>query len=145
MHRRHFLQAVFGAAVTTFVTGDYKSFAKAARGSHVMTVRGRIDARDMGVTLAHEHVLANFQSYSEWTSHPIAYDRDEVVNVVLPHLQKLRALDCRTFVDATASCLGRDPVLLRRLSKASGLHILTVTGNYAADDYKHLPPEVYTV
>jgi len=34
---------------------------------------------------------------------------------------------------------------LRRLSKASGLHILTVTGNYAADDYKHLPPEVYTV
>ena len=145
MRRRHFLQAVFGAAVTACVTKGYKSFAKGAAGSHVMTVRGRIDARDMGVTLAHEHVFANFQSYLEWTSHPLAYDRDEVVNVILPHLRKLRALGCRTFVDATASCLGRDPVLLRRLSKASGLHILTVTGNYAADDYKHLPPDVYTI
>jgi phosphotriesterase-related protein len=57
----------------------------------------------------------------------------------------LRALGCRTFVDATASCLGRDPVLLRRLSEVSGLNILTVTGNYAAADYKYLPPEVYSL
>ena len=133
MHRRHFLQAAFGAA------------AAAPTGSRVMTVRGWIDARDMGLTLAHEHVLANFQTYSEWTSHPLAYDRDEVAKAVLPRLLRLHALGCRTFVDATASYLGRDPVLLRRLSEGSGLNILTVTGNYAAADYTHLPPDVYTL
>jgi len=133
MHRRHFLQAAFGAATA------------AATDSRVMTVRGWIDARDMGLTLAHEHALANFQTYSEWTSHPLAYDRDEVAKVVLPLLLRLHALGCRTFVDATASYLGRDPVLLRRLSEGSGLNILTVTGNYAAADYTHLPPDVYTL
>jgi phosphotriesterase-related protein len=145
MHRRYFLQAVFGAAATTLLTEGWKSPGKAAAGSRVMTVRGWIDARDMGVTLPHEHVLANFQTYSERISHPLAYDRDEVAKVVLPRLLRLHELGCRTFVDATASYLGRDPVLLRRLSEESGLNILTVTGNYAADGYKHLPPDIYTI
>jgi phosphotriesterase-related protein len=93
----------------------------------------------------HEHVLANFQTYNEWASHPLAYDREDVTKIVLPRLLRLRALDCRTFVDATASYLGRDPVLLRSLSERSNLNILTVTGNYAADDYKHLPPDIYSI
>lgn len=109
-----------------------------------MTVRGLVGARDLGFTLSHEHALASFQPYAEWARAPLTYDRDEVVRVVLPHLQRIRELGCRTFVDATAPGLGRDPVLLARLSKESGLHILTATGNYAARDAQHLPPHVFT-
>jgi phosphotriesterase-related protein len=109
-----------------------------------MTVRGRIKAREMGVTLTHEHLLANFQPYEEWARHPQTYDRDEVVELVLPHLTRIYELGCRTFVDATAVGLGRDVALLRRLSERSGLHILTVTGNYAAIQYRQLPPHVFT-
>ena len=109
-----------------------------------MTVRGWIDARDMGVTLPHEHMLASFQPYDEWARQPIAYDADDVVRVVLPRLQRLRALGCRAFVDATAVGLGRDPVVLRRLAEASGLHVLTTTGAYAARELVHLPPYVRT-
>jgi phosphotriesterase-related protein len=109
-----------------------------------MTVLGPIDASDMGVALTHEHLLASFQPYEEWAARPIPYDRDEVVEVALPHLARIRELGCRTFVDATAVGVGRDAALLRRLSERSGLNIVTVTGNYAAIQYRQLPPHVYT-
>lgn len=112
-------------------------------GEWVMTVRGKVPANELGVTLTHEHALANFQPYDEWVGAPRSYDRDEVVRRVLPYLQSIATAGCRTFVDATAVGLGRDPLLLRRLSEASGLHVLTTTGNYAAADYKFLPQYVY--
>ncbi len=110
----------------------------------VMTVRGLVPASELGVTLSHEHALANFQPYTEWQRAPHRYDRAEAVAKVLPHLERIRSLGCQTFIDATAVGLGRDVTLLRMLSEASGLHIVTVTGNYAAFDYKFLPPLVYT-
>ncbi len=143
MHRRDLLQRLLGAAAVLSTASPARpSFARA--GPRVMTVKGWIDAADMGVTLAHEHALANFQTYAEWSKAPLPYDPDEVVKVVEPRLQRLRALGCKTFVDATAAYLGRDPLLLRRLSEASGLNILTVTGNYAAFGDTHLPPWAYT-
>jgi phosphotriesterase-related protein len=110
-----------------------------------MTVRGWIDASDMGLTLPHEHALVSFQPYAEWARQPLAYDRDEVVSVVLPRLRRLRDLGCRTFVDATPMHVGRDPALLRRLSEESGLHVLTPTGNYAARENSFLPPHVHSL
>jgi phosphotriesterase-related protein len=62
----------------------------------------------------------------------------------LPHLERIRALGCRTFVDATAVGLGRDPRTLRELSERSGLNVLTVTGNYAAFDNRFLADYVRT-
>jgi phosphotriesterase-related protein len=119
--------------------------ATAKPASRAMTVRGWIDAGDMGLTLPHEHALVSFQPYAEWARQPLVYDRDEVVSVVLPRLRRLRELGCRTFVDATPMHVGRDPALLRRLSEESGLHVLTPTGNYAARDNSFLPPHVYSM
>src|SRR3954452_24504921 len=110
----------------------------------VMTVRGPIRSSRMGMTLSHEHVLANFQPLAEREKQPWTYDHDEVVEVVLRYLQQIKRLGCRTFVDCTAVALGRDPSLLRRLSEKPGLHILTVTGNYAAVDAHFLPTYVFT-
>jgi predicted metal-dependent phosphotriesterase family hydrolase len=129
MHRRGVVQGIFGAAAILLVEG--RASARALRDEvgpepRLMTVRGWRADYDIGVTLVHEHVLANFQTYAEWSKSPLPYDRDEVVKVVLPRLQSLRALGCRTFVDATAAYLGRDPILLERLSRESGLNILTV-------------------
>ena len=143
MNRRHFLQTLPAVAATVALPSCVGTAAKKSRTGEIMTVRGRISAGDMGVTLTHEHLLASFQPYAEWAQHPLAYDRDEVMEVVLPHLTRIRELGCRTFVDATAVGLGRDPVLLRRLSESSGLNILTTTGNYAAFEYRHLPPYVF--
>ena len=87
--------------------------------------------------------MVNFQPYEDQVNHPPSYDPDEVLEVVLPYLTEIRELGCRTFIDATPPILGRDPVLIRRLSEASGLHMLTPTGNYAAMENRFLPPYVF--
>jgi phosphotriesterase-related protein len=109
----------------------------------VMTVRGRVDADALGFTLMHEHLLVSFQPFTERAVRPLPYDADEVVQVMLPYLIAIRERGCRTFVDATPLNLGRDPALIARLAEASGLQMLTATGNYAALDYKFLPPSMY--
>jgi predicted metal-dependent phosphotriesterase family hydrolase len=144
VNRRLFLQsaaAVTSAAVLPLDRG-YAGSLK-ADGSQVMTVRGPLDSREMGLALTHEHLFADLRPHAEQVRNPVQTDVDEVVEVVLPYLRRLRELGCRTFVDATAVGLGRDPALIKRLSEESGLHMLTVTGNYAAADYQFLPMYVY--
>ena len=147
MDRRRFVHGMFGAATTLLVEGCARAGMRpgSANGARAMTVRGWIDSSDMGLTLPHEHALVSFQPYAEWARQPLAYDRDDVVSVVLPRLRRLRELGCRTFVDATPMQLGRDPALLRRLSEESGLHVLTPTGNYAARENSFLPPHVFSL
>jgi phosphotriesterase-related protein len=140
MNRRAFLQVLAGASVVSALDGC--AGLSESGGDWLMTVRGRLPAHELGLTLTHEHALANFQPYEEWVRAPKAYDRAEVVQRVLPHLQRISALGCHSFVDATAVGLGRDPRLLRELSQASGLNILTTTGNYAAFENRFLPQYV---
>jgi phosphotriesterase-related protein len=46
-------------------------------------------------------------------------------------------------VECTPAYLGRDPELLRRLSEASGLNILTNTGYYGASNDKYVPQHAF--
>ena len=55
----------------------------------------------------------------------------------------LRERGCQTLFEATPAYLGRDPRLLRRLSEASGLHLVTNTGYYGAAKDKHVPAHAY--
>src|SRR3569832_2046473 len=118
--RRDFLSTAPKAAVALALSRS----AFSSSHHEVITVRGAIDSSEMGMTLSHEHILANFQPLAERDNQPWTFDEDEVVKVVLPYLQQVKKLGCRTFVDCTAVGLGRDPVLLRRLSELAGLNIL---------------------
>lgn len=106
-----------------------------------MTVSGFVDAKEMGVTLVHEHLFADVRSYAQ-QQHKIAIDENEVIEVVSPYLKRIVDLGCRTLVDCTATDLGRHPRLIKRLADASGLNMLTVTGNYLAADRIFMPPYV---
>lgn len=103
----------------------------------VETVRGPANSSDLGTTLIHEHVLVDFIGAEK--AHPSRYDADEVFRTALPRLKSLYDAGCRTLVECTPAYLGRDPVLLRRLSEASNLHIVTNTGFYGANEDKHVP------
>ena len=94
----------------------------------VQTVRGAIDPREMGMALTHEHILVDFVGADGVT--PDRYDADEVFEVMLPHLNDLKEAGIQTLFECTPDYLGRDPALLKRLSEASGLHIVTNTGLY---------------
>lgn len=95
----------------------------------------------MGSTLVHEHVLVDFAG-AEKVSRS-RYDADEAFRVILPHLQELRTRGGRTLFECTPAYLGRDPLLLRRLSEASGLHIVTNTGYYGAASDSAVPRHAY--
>lgn len=111
--------------------------SRATSTGSVMTVSGPIQPEEMGITLPHEHVLVDFIG-AELVG-PDRYDRREVFETVLPYLQRVHAHGVRTLVDATPAYLGRDPLLLRQLADASGLHLIVSTGYYGAREDQHLP------
>ena len=118
------------------------AFAAAAKENHWMGVLGPIKSKDLGITLIHEHVMADFIGAAETGTD--RYDVDNVVEKALPYLLDLKKAGCKTFVDCTPVFLGRDARVLQRLSKLSGLNILTTTGYYCAVQQKFLPPHAYT-
>jgi phosphotriesterase-related protein len=132
MTRRTFLgAAACGAAA-----------AATPRRSRIQTVRGSITPGNLGTTLIHEHILVDFIG-AEGVS-PSRYDPDVVFRTALPKLAEVRARGCRTLVECTPAYLGRDPALLRRLSEATGLNIVTNTGLYGANKDRHIPKFAYT-
>ena len=112
-----------------------------ARVASIDTVTGPVAADRLGVTLMHEHVLVDFIGAAR--ASPSRYDANAVFQAVLPHLQEVRRLGCRTLVECTPAYLGRDPRLLRRLSEASEIYILSNTGYYGAANDKHLPAHAF--
>ena len=107
----------------------------------IETVTGPVAADRLGVTLMHEHILVDFIGAAQVS--PSRYDADAVLTKVLPHLQQARRLGCETLVECTPAYLGRDPRLLKRLSEASEVHILSNTGYYGAAKDKHLPAHAF--
>jgi phosphotriesterase-related protein len=139
--RRAFLATSAAVAAHAFAAPRRASGSKTADGT-VHTVRGPIDVAEMGVTLVHEHVLVDFIGADKVSRS--RYDADEAFGTILPHLEEVRKRGGRTLLECTPAYLGRDPRLLRRLSEASGLHIVTNTGYYGAARDSAVPKHAYT-
>jgi phosphotriesterase-related protein len=141
MKRRNFLQA---AAVATLPFGYGSSFANGADSGprRVMTVDGEVDVDELGKVLPHEHILVDFVG-ADLVS-PDRYDADEAFTVMLPFVRQAKKVGCQTIVECTPAYLGRDPKLLQRLSKATGVKFITNTGYYGARQGKFLPKHAYS-
>jgi len=101
----------------------------------IITVRGPIPAAQAGYTLSHEHVLCDLWFLSK------TYDGildDEVL--AAQELARYRESGGATLVDATSCGLGRNPLALRRISEASGVHIVMGAAWYRELAY---PPLVF--
>lgn len=110
--------------------------------SKIITVTGDIPASAIGKTLHHEHLLVDFigadsTGYYRW-------DKNEVVEKVLPYLLEIKKLGYKTLVECTPAYLGRDPELLKMLVEKSGIQIITNTGYYSATDAKFIPKHGFT-
>jgi phosphotriesterase-related protein len=125
--RRQFILGTLGA-------GLYRFQRKSGK---IMTVLGEIPASELGKTLIHEHILVDFIgadqiSYNRW-------NRDQVEQKVLPYLLEAQQAGVKSMFDCTPAFLGRDVLLLRKLSQKTGLQIITNTGYYGAVNNKYLP------
>jgi phosphotriesterase-related protein len=102
----------------------------------IMTVQGPISPEAMGVCLAHEHILSRFGIDP---LEPGQYDNKQALAEITPYLQYVKELGCQTIVDCTAAYFGRDAALLKQLSQASGMQIITNTGFYGAANDRYVP------
>jgi predicted metal-dependent phosphotriesterase family hydrolase len=108
----------------------------------IITVRGAIKAEEFGFVLPHEHVLCDFIGAEKTGAG--RWDADAVVRVMLPYLKAAKERGVAGFADCTPAYIGRDPRVLERLARETGLHILTNTGYYGAAGDKFLPPHAFT-
>lgn len=94
----------------------------------INSVCGNLQNNELGITLMHEHIMCN-DSGADYINEK-SYDKDEVVDIILPYLKMLKNAGCKTLVDSTPPGEGRDVDVLKELSKKSGLNIITNTGAF---------------
>jgi len=88
--------------------------------AQVMTVTGPMDAAELGVTDAHDHLLMSSPAMRGQELDDVERTIDEV--------RAARGSGIRSIVELTPIGLGRRPELLRRVSATAGLPIIAATG-----------------
>jgi phosphotriesterase-related protein len=102
---------------------------------HVETVLGPVEPAVLGFTLPHEHTrCVLWQIPARWDYWELTGE-DELI---LPELERFREMGGTCLVDLTLAAIGRDPLRLRRLAEASGLHLVMGCGWYRGAYY---PPD----
>jgi phosphotriesterase-related protein len=125
----------------------------------IQTVSGKIDAKDLGVTLPHEHLLLQSPSSYPYVSRknadiveaPITlqnyrrmlrgtfYPKNALVldeeNVAADELAMFRKAGGSTVLDMTVEGLGRNPEAIRRISEKSGVNVVMGTGFFIGSSH----------
>jgi phosphotriesterase-related protein len=101
----------------------------------VQTVQGPVEAEELGVTLAHEHVLFRDEAVvAQW---PGRYDDRLELDAALVAVNAAKDRGVRTIVDATAMFGGRDVRFMKRVAEETGVRIVPCTGIYSYDYLPH--------
>jgi phosphotriesterase-related protein len=110
----------------------------------VQTVRGAIDAEELGTTLIHEHLRVRDEAvHEQWPNagtakeeppHAVAPGGD--LEVAIREARAAMELGVKTICDPSAMFLGRDVGFMRLVSEETGLQVVPCTGIYT---YEYLP------
>jgi phosphotriesterase-related protein len=101
----------------------------------VETVQGALDAADLGVVLAHEHV--RFRDEAVAAQWPDRYDEDAELDAALAAVAAAKAKGVQTIVDPTAMFGGRDVRFMKRVADQTAVAIVACTGIYSYDYLPH--------
>jgi phosphotriesterase-related protein len=94
--------------------------------AQIQTATGPVDARQLGFTLAHEHVLVG--SAGVFEGFPSLFDMKATCAQLIKELREARAGGVETIIDLTTLDLGRDVELAAEASRESGVHVVVCTG-----------------
>lgn len=92
----------------------------------VETATGPVDAKQLGFTLAHEHVLVGSAGVRE--NFPFLFDNAATRERIVRELAEAKAGGVDTIIDLTTMDLGRDVEFFADVSRASGMQIVVCTG-----------------
>jgi phosphotriesterase-related protein len=102
--------------------------------STVETVRGPMDAAELGTTLMHEHIfIVQPEALQNWghAFGPSYWNEEERLDDAVSKLGAVRDAGIRTIVDPTAPGLGRYIPRIQELNRRIDLNIVVATGVYA--------------
>ena len=134
--------------------------AKSERSGKIQTVLGLIEPGDLGITMTHEHVLIDLSCYfvapeeasERWyIDAPFtmeirgnigkrwSYNKDYQLmideKVQTEEVYKFYLAGGHSMVDTTSIGIGRDPLALARMSRATGLNLILGGSHYVPDSY----------
>jgi phosphotriesterase-related protein len=103
--------------------------------AQVHTVQGPVEADELGLTLAHEHVRFRDEAVAEqW---PGRYDEQLELDAALLAVNGAKDRGVRTIVDPTAMFGGRDVNFMKHVADQTGVRIVACTGIYSYDYLPH--------
>lgn len=95
----------------------------------VETVRGKLDANELGKTLIHEHFFFGYPGFQgDLTIGKFDFEEKKQQGIKVAKLIQDQGID--TVVDPTPNECGRNVKLLQAVSEATGLNIICATGYY---------------
>lgn len=122
---------------------------------NALTVLGPVPAEALGITLPHEHLVFDFRDYFAPPTTPAGWQLAQLpvslevlgslhfdpfllldnmlhndVDLTVQELREFVALGGRTVVDPTNVSIGRDPLALQTIARATGLNIIMGAGHY---------------
>jgi phosphotriesterase-related protein len=106
----------------------------------IWTVRGAIKPNELGLCLPHEHLFSMFGADA---AEKYDYDVPKLMGEVMRYVSSVKYLGCASIADATTAWFGREVAILRRISGATGVHVLTNTGYYGAANDRYIPKHAY--
>ncbi|HEY2216249.1 MAG TPA: hypothetical protein VGH21_02060 [Solirubrobacteraceae bacterium] len=101
----------------------------------MQTVEGPVEADELGLTLAHEHV--RFRDEAVFEQWPGRYDDQLELEAALLAVNQAKERGVRTIVDPTAMFGGRDVRFMKRVAEQTGVRIVACTGIYSYDYLPH--------
>ena len=100
----------------------------------VVTVRGPVEPEALGVTLSHDHLILDaFKLFGEMSG-SYAWILDDV-DVMISEVEAYRRAGGATIVGPTNEGIGRNPAALRKISDATGVHVVMGAGWYRERAY----------
>lgn len=90
----------------------------------IMTVTGRVEAKDVGIVLPHEHVFCDI--WRPFGREGVLHD----VGLAIQEVRPLAGLDVGLLVDLSTEEVGRNPEGLRHVSEQTGVRIVMGSGHY---------------
>ncbi|MDX6354064.1 MAG: phosphotriesterase-related protein [Streptomyces sp.] len=97
----------------------------------VSTVRGPVEADELGFTLTHEHLFVWNPEFH--ANYPALWDRTAGVELAARQLNEAYDLGVRTIVDMTILGQGRDLGLISQVAERTRVNIVLATGVYVLD------------
>lgn len=91
----------------------------------VITVNGPISPESLGVTQTHEHLWLN--AYDHYKTYSVVF---EDLDTMVREVGEYSRLGGQSIVEVTTEEIGRNPEMLREISRRSGVHVVMGSGWY---------------